>query len=299
MKAVVKLESGIRNTESLGYGLPLSQIPIIIKDCNSNDTELRFSMNIVVDGYNICYKTTGTGDKTVVILQGWGTDLGVYDSVAGVIDGSRYRVIQFDFPGFGGSDEPKEPWGVDGFADFFCRFMEVMQVKQATLIGHSYGGRVIIKLAARESIPFEITNIILIDSAGVLPVRTTAQKWKIRKYKILKKFLNMKLIYAMFPEVIDDWRSRQGSADYRNATPMMRQCMVKAVNEDLTELLPKIRQEVLLIWGDQDTATPIRDAHIMEEKIPNCGLAVIPGTGHFSFLEKPAQFRGIMEAYLK
>ena len=123
-------------------------------------------MNIVVDGYNICYKTTGTGDKTVVILQGWGTDLGVYDSVAGVIDGSRYRVIQFDFPGFGGSDEPKEPWDVDGFADFFCRFMEVMQVKQATLIGHSYGGRVIIKLAARESIPFEITNIILIDSAG-------------------------------------------------------------------------------------------------------------------------------------
>ena len=46
-------------------------------------------MNIVVDGYNICYKTTGTGDKTVVILQGWGTDLGVYDSVAGVIDGRR------------------------------------------------------------------------------------------------------------------------------------------------------------------------------------------------------------------
>lgn len=256
-------------------------------------------MNIVVDGYNICYKTTGTGDKTVVILQGWGTDLGVYDSVAGVIDGSKYSVIQFDFPGFGGSDEPKEPWDVDGFADFFCKFMEVMQIKKATLIGHSYGGRVIIKLAARESIPFEITNIILIDSAGVLPVRTTAQKWKIRKYKILKKFLNMKLIYAMFPEVIDDWRSRQGSADYRNATPMMRQCMVKAVNEDLTELLPKIRQEVLLIWGDQDTATPIRDAHIMEEKIPNCGLAVIPGTGHFSFLEKPAQFRGIMEAYLK
>ena len=201
-------------------------------------------MNIVVDGYNICYKTTGTGDKTVVILQGWGTDLGVYDSVAGVIDGSRYRVIQFDFPGFGGSDEPKEPWDVDGFADFFCRFMEVMQVKQATLIGHSYGGRVIIKLAARESIPFEITNIILIDSAGVLPVRTTAQKWKIRKYKILKKFLNMKLIYAMFPEVIDDWRSRQGSADYRNATPMMRQCMVKAVNEDLTELLPVEQTEI-------------------------------------------------------
>lgn len=270
-----------------------------MKACSRNDAELRIAMNIEVDGYNICYKITGSGEKTVVILQGWGTDLGVYDSVAGVIDGSKYRVIQFDFPGFGGSDEPREPWDVDGFADFFCNLMETLQVKQATLIGHSYGGRVIIKLASRESLPFEITNIILIDSAGILPVRTAAQKWKIRRYKILKKFLNLKLIYVMFPEVIDDWRSRQGSADYRNATPMMRQCMVKAINEDLTELLPKIRQEVLLIWGDKDTATPIRDAHIMEEKIPNCGLAVIPGTGHFSFLEKPAQFRGIMEAYLK
>lgn len=256
-------------------------------------------MNIEVDGYNICYKITGTGEKTVVILQGWGTDLGVYDSVAAAVNGEKYRVIQFDFPGFGGSDEPKEAWDVDGFADFFCRFMEVLEVKQATLIGHSYGGRVIIKLAARESLPFEITNIILIDSAGIMPKRSAAQKWKIRRYKILKKILNMKLIYALFPEVIDDWRSRQGSADYRNATPMMRQCMVKAVNEDLTELLPKIKQEVLLIWGDKDTATPIGDAYIMEERIPNCGLAVIPGTGHFSFLEKPAQFRGIMEAYLK
>lgn len=256
-------------------------------------------MNIVVDGYNICYKTTGTGDKTVVILQGWGTDLGVYDSVAGVIDGSRYRVIQFDFPGFGGSDEPKEPWDVDGFADFFCRFMEVMQVKQATLIGHSYGGRVIIKLAARESIPFEITNIILIDSAGVLPVRTTAQKWKIRKYKILKKFLNMKLIYAMFPEVIDDWRSRQGSADYRNATPMMRQCMVKAVNEASDGAASEDPSGSAADLGRSGYGNSYPGCTYYGREDTQRGLAVIPGTGHFSFLEKPAQFRGIMEAYLK
>ena len=78
---------------------------------------------------------------------------------------------------------------------------------------------------------------------------------------------------------------------------MMRQCLVKAVNEDLTELLPKIQQDTLLIWGDLDTATPIADAKLMEEKIPGAGLAVIPGTGHFSFLENPALFRSIMQAY--
>ena len=125
-------------------------------------------MNIRVDDYNICYKITGEGDETVVILQGWGTDLGVYDSVASSIN-EKYRVVQFDLPGFGGSDEPREAWNVDAFADFFCKFMEALEIKKAILIGHSYGGRVIIKLAARESLPFEIDRIVLIDSAGVLP----------------------------------------------------------------------------------------------------------------------------------
>ena len=120
---------------------------------------------------------------------------------------------------------------------------------------------------------------------------------KIRRYKLLKRIVSLKLVYAICPELIDEWKNSQGSADYRNASPMMRRCLVKAVNEDLTELLSKIKQDTLLIWGDLDTATPIADAKIMEEKIPGAGLAVIPGTGHFSFLENPALFRGIMQAY--
>lgn len=255
-------------------------------------------MNTVINGYNICYNKKGEGDETVVILQGWGTHLGMYDSIADILK-EKYTVIQFDFPGFGGSDEPREPWNVDAYADFFCELMRELGVKKATLIGHSYGGRVIIKLAARESIPFEIKNIVLIDSAGIMPKRSFAQKMKIKRYKVLKKILNMKLVYALFPELIDDWRSRQGSADYRNASDMMKKCMVMAVNEDLTDLLPKIKQETLLIWGDKDTATPIGDAKIMDEMIPDSGLAVIPGTGHFSFLENPGVFAGIMKSYFK
>lgn len=259
---------------------------------------MNIEKHMEIDGYGICYKITGSGEETVVMLQGWGTDMSVYDSVASSIN-EKYRFVQFDFPGFGGSDEPREAWDVDAYADFFCKFMQALDIKKATLIGHSYGGRVIIKLASREHIPFEIKNIVLIDSAGVMPEKTFAQKMKIKRYKILKKILNMKLVYALFPDLIDDWRNRQGSEDYRKASPMMRKCLVLAVNEDLTALLPKIRQETLLIWGDKDTATPIRDAKIMEEKIPNSGLAVIQGTGHFSFLEQPAVFKNIMKSYFK
>ena len=79
---------------------------------------------------------------------------------------------------------------------------------------------------------------------------------------------------------------------------MMKKCLVMAVNEDQRESLPKIRQETLLVWGDLDDATPIRDAKLMEEMIPNAGLVVLEGTGHYSFLEKPVQFRGIIRSFL-
>ncbi|MDE6743444.1 MAG: alpha/beta hydrolase [Lachnospiraceae bacterium] len=253
-------------------------------------------MEIIVDGYKISYKITGEGEETVVILQGWGTEFSVYDSVAACIC-SQYRVVQFDLPGFGASEEPREAWDVDAYTDFFLKLMDALKIRKAVLLGHSYGGRVIIKLASREDLPLEISRIVLVDSAGILPKRTWRQKMKIRRYKVLKKIVNLKLIYKICPELIDEWKNRQGSEDYRNATPVMRQCMVKAVNEDLTELLPKIRQETLLIWGDMDTATPIADAKLMEERIPDAGLAIIPGTGHFCFLEKPGQFAGIMRSY--
>ena len=255
-------------------------------------------MNIDINGYNINYKITGpeTG-KTAVILQGWGTGLDLYDFAAGCIN-DRYRVVQFDMPGFGESDEPREPWRPADYADCFCSFMETLGITSTVLIGHSYGGRVIIKLAERDDLPFDIEKIVLIDSAGIMPDRSPAQKRKVKRYKMMRNFLMSKPIHAMFPEVIDYWMSQQGSDDYRNSSPMMKKCLVMAVNEDQRQALPAIRQETLIIWGDLDDATPLKDAKIMEEMIPDSALVVLEGTGHYSFLEKPAQFRGIIRAFL-
>ena len=252
------------------------------------------------DGLKIAYDITGLSEENApvaVILQGWGTSYRLYDSVAGLI-GDRFKVVRFDLPGFGDSEEPSEPWDVSGYANFTVRFLESLGITEAMFIGHSYGGRIIIRMASDDSLKIGITRIILIDSAGILPARTPAQIRKQKRYKLLKKLFDNKLIYFLFDEIIDDWKNRQGSEDYRRATPVMRTTLVKAVNEDLTPLLPKIRQDTLLVWGENDTATPIRDAHIMEENIPNSGLAVIPGTGHFSYAENPALFAQIINAYL-
>ncbi len=252
-------------------------------------------MDLTVDGYRIQYKEAGSGD-VVVILQGWGTQMEVYDSIVQILSG-QYRVIRLDLPGFGASEEPHEPWSVEDYAVFFIHFMETLQITHATLLGHSYGGRMIIRLAARPELPFTIDRIVLVDSAGILPHKTFRQKMSIRRYKLLKRILGLTPVYRMFPRLIDEWKSRQGSEDYRNASPVMRQCLVMAVNEDLTDLLPLIRQETLLVWGDRDTATPLSDGKLMEQKIPNAGLAVIEDAGHYSFLDQPVVFRRIMQSY--
>lgn len=255
-------------------------------------------MEIVIDGYKIHYKVSGNGTKTATILQGWGTEMSLYDSVADCIN-SEYRVIQLDFPGFGNSDEPQCAWDVEDYAQFMIKFFKILKIEETSLIGHSYGGRVIIRLAAKEDLPFTISNIVLVDAAGILPKKSFMQKLKIRGYKFVKKLVSINFFYKLCPDVIDQWRNSQGSEDYRNATPIMRQCLVKAVNEDLTSLLPQIKEDTLLVWGDLDTATPLADGQLMEKLIPSSGLAVIHGAGHFCFVEKPDLFRRILQSYYK
>ncbi len=249
-----------------------------------------------INGYNINYVLTGEGDEYVVILQGWGTKLAVYESMAALL-GGRYRVLRFDMPGFGDSDEPERGWSVSDYADFFCDLMEDFGIKKAALIGHSYGGRVIIKLAARDELPFEISRIMLVDSAGIVHKKTFLQKLRAKKYRLLKSIASNSVVYAMFPELIDDWRSRQGSEDYRRASEVMRATLVKAVNEDLREYLGRVRQRVLLVWGSRDTATPIEDARLMDSLLPDSSLSVIEGAGHYSFLDEPGIFEEIMKDY--
>lgn len=256
------------------------------------------NLYIEIDNYNIKYEIEGSGEETVVILQGWGTTLHVYNSIAKLLSG-KYRVVRLDLPGFGSSDEPRSAWSVENFVDFFLSFLEELKIDKVILIGHSYGGRMIIRLASRENVPVEISRIVLIDSAGVLPQKTTKQIFRIYKYKVLKKIMNLKIMNKLFSSFVEDWKNRQGSADYRNASPIMRQCLVKAVNEDLTDRLKNIKAETLLIWGDNDTATPLPDGQLMEREIPNSGLAVIKNAGHYCFLDQPAVFNSILTSYFK
>ncbi|MQN01869.1 MAG: alpha/beta hydrolase [Lachnospiraceae bacterium] len=256
-------------------------------------------MEITVDGKNIRYKVTGSGKKTAVILQGWGTDMKLYDSIAADIS-DEYRVIQFNLPGFSDSEEPSEPWGVEEFAAWFNHFMQALEIRKAVLIGHSFGGRIMIWLGSlsKDEISFAIDKLVLVDAAGIQREKTPKQKRSIARYHFKRRFFHLPLIYYFFKDAVDIWQGQQGSADYRNSSPMMKKCMVKAVNDDLTYRLPDIPYETCLIWGDQDTATPLLDGKDMERLMPNAALHVLTGTDHFSFLRKPQEFNEILRSFL-
>ena len=253
-------------------------------------------MYIDIKGINTHYEDRGAGD-TVVILQGWGTDLSLYEGLIAHIS-KTHRVIAPELPGFGETPEPPESWNAADYSAFVLDFLKALNVKTAVLIGHSNGGRIIIKTVGGGS-ELKVPRIVLIGSAGLVHEKTPEQLRRQKRYKLGKTVLSSAPVKTIFPSALEKFKQRSGSDDYKNATPVMRETLVKLVNEDLSELLPAIKQPTLLIWGENDDATPLSDGKLMETLIPESGLAVVKNSGHYPFLEQPYIFNSILKSYLK
>lgn len=141
-------------------------------------------------------------------------------------------------------------------------------------------------------------KIILTDSAGIKPKQSVSSKIKTRTYKMGKAVMSTAPMKKLFPNAVENMRNKRGSADYLAASPVMRATLVKVVNEDLTYLLPEIKQSTLLIWGDKDDATPLSDGVKMSELIKDSGLVTIEGAGHYAFLEGWYTFSRVLASFL-
>jgi pimeloyl-ACP methyl ester carboxylesterase len=251
---------------------------------------------IQIDQISVNYIDEGEGD-VVLLLHGWGSNITLFQGIIDTLS-PRHRVIALDMPGFGKTPEPPEPWCVDDYVDFVMKFLNSLHIKEFSVLVHSFGGRVLFKMNAREKLPYVIHKAVLIDSAGIMPKKTWKQKASLRLYKMASRFMSTKPLHFLYPDAVEDMRKKRGSADYNNATPTMRATLVKVVNEDLEPLIAKISCPTLLVWGDMDTATPIADAKVMEGLIKDTGLVVCEGAGHYSFLEQPAKVHGALQAFL-
>lgn len=253
-------------------------------------------MRTEIENISINYRVEGEGSN-VVLLHGWGSSIKLFDKLIGHLS-QKHRVYALDMPGFGESGDPDGVWCVDDYVDFVIAFMNKLGINETSLLGHSFGGRVIIKLVNRQNLSIKVNKIVLVDSAGIRPKKTAEQKRRTFIYKMGRRVLDFPPVRVLYPNALENYRKKHGSADYNAASPLMRQVLVKVVNEDLETFLEGIKQPTLLIWGELDTATPIEDAKKMEEKIPDAGLVTIEGVGHYAYLERPVIVNRVLDSFL-
>ena len=250
-------------------------------------------MEIIINNRKINYEIEGEG-KPLILLHGWLASLETMKPLQKHL-AKNFKVYNVDIIGFGKSELPEKPMNTDDFGDFLASFIKELNIESPILIGHSNGGRTIINYAGRNL--GDINKIVLIDSAGIKPKRKLSYYFKIYTFKIVKN------IVKLFPKKMEKLKEKAlnkfGSDDYKSSPEVLRKTMNIILNEDQKGIMPNIKAPTLMIWGDKDTATPLSDAKIMEKLIPNSGIALLEGTGHFSYLENLPLCLKILDEFFK
>jgi pimeloyl-ACP methyl ester carboxylesterase len=246
---------------------------------------------IDVRGLRVRYAVRGAGPP-VLVLHGWGASIeAVYPIVTGI--SPLATVYALDLPGFGESELPHEPWGVAEYQAFVAAFMDALDIERPTIVGHSNGGRIAIRMAATE--PSRASRLVLVDSAGIRPKRTLRWYRRVGMAKLGK--YAARFLGPPGERLRARLVGRAGSADYL-AAGAMQPTFVKLVNADLRPHLPQIQVPTLLVWGSEDADTPLSAGREMERLIPDAGLVVLEGAGHYSYLDQPARFARIVSHFI-
>ncbi|HCY73757.1 MAG TPA: alpha/beta hydrolase [Rikenellaceae bacterium] len=241
------------------------------------------------EGIKVYYEVQGVG-ADLLLLHGWGCTHKIFDSFMPDLL-AKHRVISLDFPGFGLSQEPLSVWGVEDYTLMVEALCMELNIVEPSILCHSFGGRVAIVFASRN----KVRRMLFADAAGIKPRRGPRYYLKVYSYKLAKWWL-LKVVKKR--DAYEKMRCNRGSSDYRNASDWMKAILSKCVGQDLRMYLPKIKAPVLLFWGENDSATPLRDARIMERMIPDSGLVMVKGGSHFSFLDDPSLFRSMIHTFL-
>jgi pimeloyl-ACP methyl ester carboxylesterase len=243
-----------------------------------------------IEGLRIRYSDEGAG-PSIVFLHGWGAGFEPYAPLLSHL-AQTHRVVAPDLPGAGQSQEPDTPWDSNNYVGFILRLAAAAGLSDVSLMGHSHGGRVIIKLMSTEQNILRVNKIALLSAAGIRPKRGLHYYVRVYSYKIAKYLL------GPFPNTKAKLTGKAGSADYRNASPVMRGTLSRLVSEDMKALLPAMHVPTLLIWGELDTATPLAHAKMMEQLIPDAGLVILPGASHWACMEQWPYCARILDAFL-
>lgn len=247
------------------------------------------------------YEQLGKG-KPLIFLHGWGVDRSVMKPLARQLAHARTCYL-VDLPGFGNSPAPPAAWDVSSYADMIEQFINSLFDEPVELLVHSFGGRIALKLCARQEMKSHIGKVLITGGAGMKPKRSMTFYFKKYLGKCLKAPFNL---LPERPRKASLQKLRQtklwnwlGSSGYKKLDGVMRNIFVLAVTEYLEQCLPHIDNEVLLLWGANDEATPLYQAERMEKGLKNGALVVVKNAGHYAFLDRPGRFTTIAKAFFE
>lgn len=239
-------------------------------------------MEIMIDKTHIYYNQIGKG-KDIVMLHGWGQNMEMMMPLANRLK-DNFRITVIDLPGFGSSSEPQEGIDIYQYTELIDKFIKELKIKRPIMLGHSFGGRISICYASKN----EVEKVVLLGAPCIRDRKPSKKELLLKK---LKAIPGTKILVEMAKNYI-------GSTDYKNASPIMREVLVKTINEDLSECAKKIDVPTLLIWGTNDTAAPIESARKLETILKDGALIEIPNATHYAYLEYTDYIIKILNSFL-
>ena len=235
----------------------------------------------IISGLNVNYKVAGQGE-VLLILHGWNSSSDSWVDVISGLSKKGYKIICPDLPGFGKSLPPAKSWSVDDYKNWVIDFMVFLEIKEFFLLGHSFGGRVSIKLCAVDS--GAIKKLILCNSAGLIVKPSIKTKILMFLGRTGKRAFSNSPVNIFFRNIFYFLIRKR---DYVKTKGVMKATMRKVIAEDLERYLSYIRAETLIIWGGKDKMVPLSYAYVFEKHIKKSKLAVMPSVGHSPQLEEP------------
>lgn len=246
------------------------------------------------DDYSIYYEKYGQKEKVILILPGWGNTRKTFTYLINKLQ-ENFTIYIIDYPGFGNSPFPSKDLTIYDYTNIIRDFMYDKKIINPIIIAHSFGGRIATLLAGYYK--EEIDKLILIDSAGIKRKKKVKIWIKEKIYKLLKqikKILPKKSKEKYHKALLQIF----GSADYKSLPPNMTKTFQNVIKEDLKAFLNYIEPETLILWGEKDCDTPLKDAKLTKKKVKNSGLVIYPKATHFSYLEYPDLTYKIIENFL-
>jgi pimeloyl-ACP methyl ester carboxylesterase len=249
-------------------------------------------MQVVVDDLLVNCRRKGSG-PTMLLLHGWGDRLETFTKLQDDL-ASNFDVITLDLPGFGSSQMPKTAWELKDYVSFLKHFLQKLNVVGlAAVAGHSNGGALAIKVVAGAQI--ESKRLILLSASGI------RDRHKIKKsvLKALAKIGNYTLFWLPY-----EYKLRLRTKLYGVAgsdmmvAPHLQETFKKTVTEDVQNEARLIRIPTMIVYGQNDTATPPSFGQIYSKLIKNSRLFVLPGAGHFIHHDQPEYVRKYIEEFL-